>query len=686
MNSLAPRGLAALALAALVCALLAPVSAPAAQWSATSYVPANGYALSDHMVVHQNASGIQAYSATTQKWRTVSPASAMIRAQHDWVLVTEEAGGVLRAYSALLDRSAAINTTPGGFTFVFAKGRTAFVVDNPPSGVATMRAYSALLNAWSSVTPLSTYQLAYTGEEFAVFQTNNEAWGYSAYHGTWSTLAHPAGSVLQLKTGGHLATIELETPLPAFKREIAAYSPWTASWTVAPAEFWPGGFQVWGASVFACNARFSPSDYRWMGYSAYSGQWVTSPVAHANISNLSVKWADNVIVASDTDPAARFEAFGARNATWRLLSGANLDFAPVFAGVNRDYGLVANSATGEVHAISGLRSSPWTSLNVGAGASFDTSSAHLGIAQRTSPTPTYWAFTPIKSTWSAPLVVNPGSTLTVADGAAVALAANVDASNHRFHALAARTGTWVAGPLVPIAESYASASASTFVLEYGITGPALGKCRVFDERYGLWAPLYTSPLSIVNANASGNAALVWFFGQAPTAYSSRRGDWVAPSGAANVAQTPTLGSDVIAYVDSTNQLWAYSALDAGHAWLDWPNSLDYAVPGTVGSVTPKIGYSVRGAPGVDFALVYAAPSATAGLALPGFGGLLHLDPGSAFSLGSLGLIDADGVREQQYPLAVGFASPVQFWLQPVLIHTGTLQIRFGGRAEQAWML
>jgi hypothetical protein len=681
MKTLALRRVVALAFA-----LLAPVATLTAQWSSTTYVAANGYAQTDHMVVHQNASGIQVYSALTQKWRTVSPPGATIRAQHDWVLVTEEAGGVLRGYSALLDRSTAITTAPGGFPFVFTKGKTALVVDNPPSGVATMRAYSALLNAWSSVTPAVSYQLAYTGEEFAVFQTNNEAWGYSAYHGSWSALAHAPGSVLQLKTGAHLATIELDTPPPAFKREIAAYSPWTANWAIAPAELWAGGWQVWGGSVFACNTRVSPSDYRWMGYSAYTGQWVTSPLAHANLSNVSVKWADNVIVASDADPSARFEAFGARNTTWRSLTGANLDFAPTFAGVNHDYGLVANSATGEVHAISGLRASPWTSVNAGASATFDTSSAHIGIAQSATPSPTYWAFTPIKSTWSAPLVVNPGSTLTLADGVARVLAANVDASNHRFHALAARTGTWVAGPLVPTSETYAMASGSTLVLDYGSTGPAKGKCRVFDERYGAWAPLYTALLSFVNANASGNAALVWFFGQSPIAYSTRRGDWLAPAGAANVAQTPTLGGDVIAYVDAASKLWAYSAIDAGRAWLDWPNSLDYAVPGAIGSVTPKIGYSVRGTPGVDFALVYAAPSATPGLALPGFGGLLHLDAGSAFSLGSLGLIDADGVREQQYPLAVGFGSPTQFWLQPVLIDTGTLQLRFGGRAEQAWML
>lgn len=669
--------------ATLAFTLVSLAASLSAQWSSTTYLAANGYAQTEHMVVHQNASGIQVYSAVSQKWRTVSPPSATIRSLHDWVLVTEEAGGVLRFYSALLDRSSTLNTDPG-VTFVFTKGKTALVVEIPTVGAPSMRAYSALLGSYKGVN--SSYQLAYVGEEFVVFHTNNQAWGYSAYYGTWTSLSHPAGSMLQLKTGADLATIELETALPAFKREIAAYSPWTASWAIAPAELWAGGWQVWGGSVFACNTRVSPSDYRWMGFSAFTGQWVTSTLAHASLAGVSVKWADNVIVASDTDPSARFEAFGARNTTWRSLTGANLDFAPAFAGVNHDYGLVSNSVTGDVHAISGLRASPWTSVNVGAGATFDTSAAHLGIAQNATPSPTYRAFTPIHGTWSAPLAVNPGSTLSVVDGVAQVLAVNVDASNHRFHALAARTGAWVPGPLVPTAESYATASGSTLVLNYGNTGPATGKCRLFDERYGAWAPLYTSPLSFVNANASGNAALVWFFGQAPTAYSTRSGKWIAPVGAANVAQTPTLGGDVIAYVDATSKLWAYSALDEGHAWLDWPNTLDYAVPGTIGSVTPKIGYSVRGTPGVDFALVYAAPSATPGLALPGFGGLLHLDAGSAFSLGGLGLIDADGVREQQYPLAVGFGSPTQFWLQPVLIDTGTLQLRFGGRAEQAWML
>ncbi|TAJ16772.1 MAG: hypothetical protein EPO68_10500, partial [Planctomycetota bacterium] len=248
--------------APLTVACLAPAAFP--QWSSTSYTAANGYAQTDHLVAHQNAAGIQVYSALAQQWTTVSPPGSTIRAQHDWVLVTEEAGGVLRAYSALLNQSAPITTAPGGFPFVFTKGKTAFVVDNAPSGTTVMRAYSAMLNAWTSVTPSAQYQIAYTGEEYAVFHTLNEAWGYSAYHGAWSNLVHASGSLLQLKTGSNLATIELDTQLPTFKREIAAYSPVTASWSVAPQELWPGGWQIWGGNVFACNTRVSPTDYRWM--------------------------------------------------------------------------------------------------------------------------------------------------------------------------------------------------------------------------------------------------------------------------------------------------------------------------------------------------------------------------------------------------------------------------------------
>lgn len=670
----------------LAAGCLALSSALHAQWSSTSYTAANGYTQTDHLVVHQNAQGIQVYSAMSKQWTTVSPPGSTIRAQHDWVLVTEEAGGVLRAYSALLNRSAAITTAPGGFPFVFTKGKTAFVVDNPPSGVAAMRAYSAMLNTWTSMTPSASYQLAYTGEEFAVFQTLNEAWGYSAYHGTWTGLAHPAGTMLQLKTGTQLATIELETPLPAFKREIAAYSPWTASWAIAPAELWSGGMQVWGGNVFGCMRRVSASDYRWMGYSAFSGQWTSSTLAHSGVSSLSAKWSENVIVASDSDNAARFEAFGARNTSWQALTGPNLDFAPVFAGVNQDYGLVGNAVTGELHAFSGLRAGGWSTLNQGTGLSCDTSAAHLAIATRATPALTYWAYTPISNAWSAPLAVNAGSSLSLVDGVANVLAANVDASNHRFHALAARTGAWVAGPLVPTSESYSTSSGTSLVLNYGSSGAAKGKTRVFDERYGNWSPSYTSGLSIVNGNAGGNSALVWFFGQPAAAYSARRGDWVLPSGAANVGQTPTFSADVVAYVDQANKLWAFSALDEGHVWLDWPNSLDYQVPGTVGAVAGTLGYSVHGAPGVELALVYAAPAAQSGLALPGIGGLLYLDPGSAFSVGSLGLVDADGLREKQYPLPGGLAGPAQIWLQPVLVDSGTLQARFGGRAEQAWLL
>lgn len=657
----------------------------AAQWSSTSYTAANGYSQTDHLVVHQNAAGIQVYSALAQQWTTVSPPGATIRAQHDWVVVTEESGGVLRAYSALLNRSATIATAPGGFAFVFAKGKTAFVVDNAPGGSTTMRAYSALLNTWTSVVPPAPYQLAYTGDEFAVFHTQNEAFGYSAYHGTWTGLAHPAGTLLQLKTGTQLATIELETPLPAFKREIAAYSPWTASWAIAPAELWSGGMQVWGGNVFACMKKVSGTDYRWMGYSAFTGQWTSSTLAHSGVTALSAKWGENVIVASDTDTAARFEAFGARNTTWQPLVGANLDFAPSFGGVHHDYGLVANALTNDVHAFSGLRAGGWSALSTGTALTCDTNAAHLALASRATPSPTYWAYSPMLGTWSAPLVVNAGSSVTLGDGV-VSVQTSVDATNSRFHALAARSNTWVASPLVPTSEAYSSLTGSTALLHYVGSGAAKGKCRVFDERTNQWSPLFTSSATFPTALAAGNAALVYWFGSAPSLYSSRRGDWSAPSGVANVGQTPTISADVVAYVDQAGKLWAGSALDEGHVWLDWPNSLDYQVPGTVGAVPGTLGYSVRGTPGVELALVYAAPAAQSGFVLPGIGGVLYLDPGTAFSVGSLGLVDADGLREKQYALPGALANPAQFWLQPVLVDSGTLAARFGGRAEQAWLL
>ncbi|MBM3977186.1 MAG: hypothetical protein FJ299_09375 [Planctomycetes bacterium] len=680
-----PRLLPHAAFGAVLAGLI-PHSIPGAQWSSTAYSSAQPVVSTDHLVTHQNAQGIQVFSPAAHQWVTVSPPGSTIRSQHDWVLVTEEAGGVLRAYSVLLNQSAAITTAPGGFPFVFTKGKTAFVVDNAPGGSTTMRAYSALLNTWVSVTPSSAYQLASTGDEYAVFHTLNEAWGYSAYHGVWTVLAHSGGTVLQLKTGSQLATIELETPLPLFKREIAAYSPWTASWTVAPHELWSGGFQVWGGNVFACNTRMSATDYRWMGFSTFTGQWVTSSLVHSNAFNMNVKWAENVIVASDTNAAARFEAFGARNTTWQAKTGPNLDFAPAWAGTHHGYALIQDTSNGDVHAISGLRAGGWTTLSPGPGATHDTSAAHLALVSRSTPSPTYWAYLPMLGTWSAPLVVNAGSSVTLADGVVSVYAANVDASNGRFHALSARTGAWVAGPLVPTSETYSTAAGTTLALHYVGSGAGKGKCQVFDERLGQWAPLYTSPALVPSASVSGNAALMYWFTQVPALYSSRRGDWVSPSGSAGLSQTPLIGADVVAYVDAANKLWAGSALDQGHVWFDWPNSLDYQVPGTVGAVTPFLGYSVRGTPSVDLALVYAAPSAQSGIALPGLGGLLYLDPGAAFSLGSLGLVDADGLREQKYPLPGAFASPVQFWLQPVLVDTGTLQARFGGRAEQAWLL
>lgn len=656
-----------------------------AQWSSTTYQPSQPVYQNARLIVHENGLGIQAFSPSAGKWTTVSPPGSTIRSMSDGVLVTEEADGLLRAYSARLNASALQTVTPGPISsFVFTNGETVLVIDNVPSGIPVLRAYSAVLNAWTSVTPPVSYMNTSIGEHVAAASVGTGYYAYSALRGQW---AHVSGFLpAQFPTSkGNLVTAELGDFSGPFTRRMAAFSAITGNWSVAPIDISiGGGLQNWGTNVYACLTETGSGTWRFEGYSAHTGQWTVSGMVHSSLLNLTPYAAENLIVVRDADPAHRFEAFGARNTAWVALTGPNLDFAPAFGGVNSDYALVANSATGEVHGISALRPGPWSTLSPGSGATGDTTARHFGIVSRSSPAPTYWAYLPALGAWSAPLAVNAGSVLALGDSVANVYAKNIDATHARFYGLGARLGQWVAGPLVDQASNYVTMAAGSLVLNYADSGPEKGKSPIFDGRSNTWGPTFTSSLPVVLGSAAGSQALIWLGGQVPSAYSARRGSWSSPSGSAGLTfLAPALGKESFWYADASNNLWAFSALDDGQVWFDWPDGIDFTAPGPTSGATPTVGYSIRGKPGVDLAFCYASFGFVNGVPLSGIGGLLYLDPSTILSVGSFGLVDADGMLEKQIPLAGALPAPLTVWLQPVLIDTVLLQARFGGRAEQA---
>jgi hypothetical protein len=671
------------ALLAAALALTLAAGRAEAQWSSTTYQPSQPVVQTARLIVHDNGLGIQAFSPSAGKWTTVSPPGSTLRSQSDGVLVTEEADGLLRAYSARLNASALQAVTPGALgAFVFTKGETALVIDNAPTGIAVLRAYSAVLNAWTSVVPPMAYTSGSVGERVAAVVVGTGYYGYSALRGQWAHVSG-AGPAQFATSQGNLITAELTDFSGPFTRRMAAFSAITGNWSVAPIDISiGGGLQNWGTNVYVYLSG-GPGAWRFVGYSAHTGQWTPSSMLHGTLS-VEPRVGENLIVVRDIDAAHRFEAFGARNTAWAALTGPNLDFAPPFGGVNSDYALVANSATGEVHAISALRPSPWNTLSPGAGAVGDTTARHLGVVARSSPAPTYWAYLPGLDAWSAPLNVNLGSVLTLGDSVANVYAKNVDATHNRCYGLGARPGPWVAGPLVDQASGTISVAAGSLVLNYADSGPDKGKSPIFDGRSNTWGATFTSSLPVVLGSAAGSQALLWLGGQVPSAYSARRGSWSSPSGSAGLTTLgPALGKESFWYADAANKLWAFSALDDGQVWFDWPDGSDFTVPGPTSGAVPTVGYSMRGKPGVDLAFCYASFGFVNGLAVAGVGGLLYLDPLTIVPVGSFGLVDADGMLEKQIPLAGALPSPVTVWLQPVLIDTVLLQARFGGRAEQA---
>ena len=94
------------ALRLFACLVPACALAPraAAQWDSVPYTGGTVQYQRSY-VLYESAAGIQVFSAMGQTWELLSPPGSVRRGQGETLVVTEEAGGVLRAWSALRNDS-----------------------------------------------------------------------------------------------------------------------------------------------------------------------------------------------------------------------------------------------------------------------------------------------------------------------------------------------------------------------------------------------------------------------------------------------------------------------------------------------------------------------------------------------------------------------------------------------------
>jgi hypothetical protein len=668
----------------LALVLTAPLTA---QWSTIAQDPINQVTAGAFVLTHQNAQGIHAFSAMSKTWTTVSPPGSSYRGTGDYYIVTLESGNVLRGYSARRNASAT-QTVSSNTSTMTSYGDLFVVVDTPPASPRFLRAYSAVTNAWSSIT-LNTFPASSpTVSRDAVVQFDGTRYvGFSVRTGQWA--------VLPVTTEGRspqandsFITVDLAGNSALGPRQIAAFSGIRGCWTVSPI------YPSTGAGVTGTNhcaiARVelpNPAQVAFAGYSASTAQWVTSTLVHNTAGSITTVAWHNVARVLDSDVAARYELFGAGHGRWYQLTGAGLSEA----ALHEDFTFVANAAGG-VLACSGMVAGGFVALPSASNWLFpvSASSKHVGLVNDQNGAGAMWGYSAATNAFTGPVPLSTQGQSAVVGGGAVA-GFNVygyAGYGTNAQALSARWGNWVAGPAMVTNNTFTTLGAGSVLVDYETFTASGYALHVFDEHRNAWRSPFALPPNY-SFTVGENAVVAWTNpGGTIYAYSAQRGDWTSiPS----VPPITSAGGGVnltenLAWWTAGNQVYAFGTPDTTHSWYQWPLGPDFATsgPGPAGSAVPFLAVSVKGTPGGELAFLYASLTlAPSPITVPGIGSL-DLDPNGAVFAANLGTIDSDGLAEVQLPLPPAVPG-LQLWYQTLKVDLNTVQPLLPGRATGAWI-
>ncbi|MBL8747860.1 MAG: hypothetical protein JNK78_01775 [Planctomycetes bacterium] len=672
----------------MIHALLAPLPRPLlllllvpalpAQWASHAKNPAQPVLAGNWYVAHDTGAGVAVFSAIAQRWDLVSPAGSQIARTADSAVVTTTGAGTLRGWSAFSNRTATQAFSPS-YTFVSNGETYAAALDNAPFTNGVLRAYSAITNTWASLSfgvipPTSLVSNA----NVAVQQEGLNYHAYSPYTGQWHTLTVPVAGGSPV-CGPDFAAVDLRgTSGP---RQYAAFSARRGTWTLSPIYPSSGAGQVMSTTANAMAVRVdtgSATSFVLAGYSPITGQWVLSSLVHLLSSSQQSVAFKNVLRIADSDPAARFEMFGAGNGTWQSLTGSNL----VEDSVHEDFHIVRSSAGSSttVHAASALVGGGYTSITLpGLSVGVSQGSHCCIVADGVSVARGYTAAT---NSFLSAVPQLPFSNLSQSTAGTVAgfTMQGSAASGTSAQVFSARHGNWVAGPAIAPIDSWNTYGSGAMLAAVKSTFPGY-QIHVYDEHRNAWnAPISTSSPSL-------------FFGQntllytsAPgtyAAYSAPRGTWTSQSGIGTIMTgggIPTTLENLVWFTDSNDLIWVFALPDRTQSIEQWPVGGRFATSGaTPGGVTPTFGVSLRGET-QQFALFFGAVDlAPAPLSIPGFVGTLDLDLGGLVHLATPGQFGAEGVLDVRLPMP-SLPPSTQVWTQLVTLDLLNGDIEFAGRA------
>ncbi|MBL8752781.1 MAG: hypothetical protein JNK15_05725 [Planctomycetes bacterium] len=668
---------------ALCFALLSPGLATA-QWHFLPLNAAQNVQATNWYVAHDTGNGLAALSALANGWTTISPAGSTFRHLQEAMLVTQENPTTLRGWSAFRN-STATQTVSASFSFQTNQNAQTYGVlfDSVPATQGVLRAYSAYTNTWASL-PLASFPSfsLVTGAHVAVQLEGLNYHAYSAHTGQWATLTVPVAGGLPF-VGVDYVGVDLRGTNGPF--QYAAFSALRGTWSLSPTYPTTGADRIASANAGAFAIRTdlgAPASFRYAGYSPVTGQWVTSSLVHSTASAATGTAFRNGVRIQDTDPAARFELFGAGNGVWQALTGANLQEQNLYEDFH-----VVRSASGSsctVYAASTLVGGGYTSVVVPTFFPGFSQGTHEFLVTGNNSA---WGYSAATNAFAGPVAQPAGSGVSQGSVAAVG-AFNVQGSSApglSAMAFTARHGTWVAGPATGALQNWTTYVSNSLAVAIQQTFPG-AEFHVFDEHKNQWLPPVVTTAALPTWGLGPNCFYVPDGTGTYTVYSVQRGDWTVQAGFGAIT-SPGGGVNVLEnllwFTDSNNRICVFSLVGRAQVWHPWPLSNRYATSGAGPGSTPSVGVSARGS-SPEYGLLYAALSLPpAPLSIPGVLGTLDLAVPGAVQIADLGLFDADGVREVQLQFPGVLPEVTSLWFQLVTVNLVTGQIAIHDRATGA---
>lgn len=631
-------------------ALLVLVSTTDAQWSTTSHNSANPIIGHGALVLHDDGTALRAFSAMSRRWATIAPGGSTLLGSGDWCALVQDDSGAILAYSARLDATA-VAPIPPGYTITEGPSVQAelvfFSVRDAGGTDYVHLAWSAQTNRWAPVT--STAPVTWTITPFLVALSDGPtAHAFSARLGEWQSATIAPASLNNPEADGNVAVWQYVDAVGL--RRVAAYSAVVGNCAVSP-EVAVIPFSSWvlvDDDVAFVRARVDAGHFAACGYSAYTGDWITSSVAH-DATTTTVTLSGRTILVHDAGAAAGWEALGARPAA--AFASADASFALIEQG--RDW-IVLRDAGGALLGFSGVCGGSFVPEAAMGTPNYSVAPATHFVAL--DGVGTAHAFSAVLGGWATPL----GSVEFLTGGQGGHLASVQD----QWFGYSPRFSSWVPGPSV-------GGQCGSIVQ----VPPSGNDWWAWDMQRGEWADLPTLGFGAACGGGPTYAFLdsTWWptcpFGCFFETYSFRTGDYsVAPPMTLPIVEYGYLFGEVLYLVDSASRLHAYSALDREHVWYDYPSTSEFQALTPPSAPQPNIvGASVQGEPGSLALWFLSAGKLTAPLSVPNIANGLWLDLAAPFLFVGPIPVGANGLGELRLPLPVGSAVCFQGWTQAALV-------------------